>query len=462
MGVMPARTAVVIGGSVAGLLAARVLADHFAEVLVVERDRFPEGDGPRKGVPQGQHIHVLLSSGRIVLEQLFPGLQSELAAADAPTLDFVADMALLGPAGWAPRVPSEHVGHTCTRPLLEARLRRRVLELPHVCFLEGAEVTGLLANSAGGVRVHGVRIRRRGPEAETQPLEELPADLVVDASGRASHAPRWLAELGVSAIEETVINAFLGYASRLMVPPPGFSESWKAMYVQCAPPQHLRGGVIWPVEGGRWMVGVLGMGRDYPPTDDAGFMEFARSLRAPEFARALEGAEALSPVVGYRGTENRLRHFERLLPWPTGFVVLGDAACAFNPVYGQGMSAAAQGAMVLDAWLRSRRPSMTRLDGRQFQRRLAQANQPAWSLSTGADLRGPATEGARPGRADRLLYRYLDLVFERGVRDPAVALVLADVLHLRRPPAALLQPRVVASVVRGRINPERDATARHH
>jgi 2-polyprenyl-6-methoxyphenol hydroxylase-like FAD-dependent oxidoreductase len=445
--VVPSGRAIVIGGSVAGLLAARVLADHFAEVLVVERDRFPEGDGPRKGVPQGQHIHVLLSSGRIVLEQLFPGLQDELAAAGAPTLDFVADMALLGPVGWAPRVRSEHVGHTCTRPLLEARLRRRVMALPRVRFLEGVEAVGLLAESAGSVR--GIRVRRRGPEAETQPLGELPADLVVDTSGRASHAPRWLAELGIGAPQETVINAFLGYASRLMLPPPGFSESWKAMYVQCAPPQHLRGGVIWPVEGGRWMVGVVGMGRDYPPTDDAGFMDFARSLRTPEFARALEGAQALSPVVGYRGTENRLRHFERLKTWPTGFVVLGDAACAFNPVYGQGMSAAAQGAMVLDAWLRARRLPNARLDGRLFQRRLAQANRSAWSLSTGADLRGPATEGARPGRADQLLYRYLDLVFERGIRDAGVALVLADVLHLRRPPSALLRPRVVGSVVRG-------------
>jgi 2-polyprenyl-6-methoxyphenol hydroxylase-like FAD-dependent oxidoreductase len=128
-------------------------------------------------------------------------------------------------AGWAPRVPSEHVRHTCARPLLEARLRRRVLALPRVRFLEGAEVTGLLADSVSNVR--GVRVRRHGPGAETQSLEHLPVDLVVDASGRASQAPRWLAELAIGVIQETVINAFLGYASRLMLPSLGFSESWR-------------------------------------------------------------------------------------------------------------------------------------------------------------------------------------------------------------------------------------------
>jgi len=208
--------AVVVGASMAGLLAARVLADHFARVTVVERDRPPADPSPRGGVPQGRHVHVLLMRGKQLLEGFFPGLDTELAEAGAPRMDMIAEFPILGIGGWSCRFPSPYVARACSRPLLEGVVRRRLATLPHVHPLDGHVVTGLAADSA---RVTGVRVRARGDAGAREGT--MWADLVVDASGRDSRAPEWLATLGYERPRETTINAFLGYASRLYEPPAG-------------------------------------------------------------------------------------------------------------------------------------------------------------------------------------------------------------------------------------------------
>lgn len=440
--------AVVIGGSVAGLLAARVVADHFERVTLVERDRFPAGDGVRKGVPQGAHIHVLLARGRDILERLFPGLTDELMAAGAVQMSFTADLLNLSPMGWGLLFPGSIIVPALTRPLLESRIRAHVAAHPRVRLVEGHDVVGLRAGN--GRDVAGVRVRQRGQAEGQGAVEEMAADLVVDAGGRGSRSPQWLQDLGYPAVAETVVNGFLGYSTAAFERSASFEAPWKGLYVQPAPPRDMRGGVIWPVEGGRWIVTLIGMGRDYPPTDEADFMAFARSLRTPLFYEAIQNARRLTPIVGYRATENRLRHYERLPQWPSGFVVVGDAACAFNPVYGQGMSAAAMGALELDAALRELgADGPTGAWGQRFQKRLAARNADVWRLATGADLRSPATEGARPGPVDRLMYRYLDRVFLRATVDTRVALTVAEVLHLQQPASALLHPRILLPALQG-------------
>lgn len=439
--------AVVLGGSLAGLLAARVLARHFARVTVIERDAYPSGTAVRKGVPQASHVHALMRRGQQVIEELFPGLVGELLADGAHLVDVAGEVAWLTPAGWGARFPSDLNIIGFTRPLLDQHVRRRLAYDPRVRILEETETLRLLPGAVEG-SVRGVRCRaRRTGGAE----EELRADLVVDATGRGSRAPRWLEELGYEAPEETVVNGFLGYASRLYRVPAGFASNWKGAYVQLAPPVYTRGGIMLPVEGGRWLVTLLGGGRDYPPADDEGFLEFARSLASPVIFDAIKDAEPLTPVRSHRATENRRRHYERLRRQPDNFLVTGDAACAFNPVYGQGMTAAALGALALDESLREQRrrhaSGETAGLARRFQRRLAKSNAAPWLLATGEDFRYRGVEGGAPNVLTRLMHRYMDAVVRLATRDEVVRRVFLENMHMLKTPPSLFHPRVSLRVL---------------
>jgi hypothetical protein len=261
--------------------------------------------------------------------------------------------------------------------------------------------------------------------------------------------PQWLAAIGCDAPKETVVNAHLGYASRLYRIPAGFEADWKAFFVQAAPPDRTRAGVLFPIEGGRWMVTLGGGDRDYPPTDEEGFLAFARSLPTPEFYEAIKEAEPLTPISGYRTTENRWRHYERMKRWPERLVVLGDGACAFNPVYGQGMTMAARGAQLLDQVLiKGRRgPDRLRGLGRAFQQRLARINGEPWLLATGEDYRYRGCEGAPPSRSLRLMHKYMDRIFVISTENSYVRQRFLEVQQMLKPPTTLFSPRVVGRVV---------------
>jgi flavin-dependent dehydrogenase len=425
--------AVVIGGSMAGLLAARVLANHFARVTVLERDTLPVGPDARKGTPQARHVHVLLTAGRNALEKLVPGAVADILAAGAEDCDAVGDMEWISPCGPGVRFPSNIRQLGATRDLIEWAIRRRVLA-GGLAVRQQVDALRLRLDAAGR-RVTGLDIDDRAAGTK----ETLDADLVVDATGRGSRVPRWLEETGFPVPRETVVNGFLGYASRIVRPPAGWDGGWKVLYVQCAPPEHRRGAVIAGVEGGRWIVTISGGGKDYPPTDEDGFRDFARSLRDPRVAEAYEASEPLTPIVGTKTTENRIRHYEELTRRPEGLLVTGDAACAFNPVYGQGMSAAAVGALALDDCLRQ---GAAGVEGR-FQKALAAANQRPWLLATGEDYRYREAEGPPPGWPTRLTHRYLDRVFALAARTPAVRQRLMEVIHLVRPPSSLFAPSVL-------------------
>lgn len=440
MNQQPNQHALVIGSSMAGLLAARVLADFFARVTVVERDRLPDGPLGRKGLPQARHIHILLARGRDILEHLFPGFQAELVAQGAQRLDVIGDVEWFGPLGWNTRVPSGIMTPACPRDLLDWTIRRRLLaDYPAIEFLEETEVVGLTSN-ADSTWVTGVQVRRRATAEE----ETIPADLVVDASGRGSKAPEWLRALGYPAPQETVISAFIGYASRIFAR--AGARPWAGVLMQPTPPHHRRGGALFPLDAERWIITLAGAGKDYPPTDEAGFLAFAQSLRHPLLYEIMREAEPLSPIVGSRSTENRWRHYERLARQPEGLVLLGDAVCALNPVYGQGMSAAGLGALKLGACLRMQsRQSRGNSAGlaRRFQRELAKVNQPIWLLATGEDFRYPQAVGGKRNLLTTLTHIYIDHVLRRANRDPEVYQRLVEVLHLLKPPTALATPRIL-------------------
>jgi flavin-dependent dehydrogenase len=446
------RHAVVVGGSLAGMLAARVLSDHFDDVTLLERDEFPETPTARKGLPQGRHAHGLLERGRRIMERLLPGLTEELMRAGAELMDGTQDVARLGPYGWFVRCPGDLRVLASSRDLIDWGVRGRVAAIPNVRIRQGVDVAGLVRGPGGGAGVAGVRLRPRpaGPGADRWGTE-VAADLVVVADGRTSRLPYWLAALGYEPPEEAVVDSFQGYASRRYRPPAGFQADWRELYIQQAPPDEPRGGLVVPIEGRLWLVSLIGGDGDYPPTDEAGFLAFARSLRSPALYEAIAGAEPLTPIMGQRATENRLRYYDRLEWFPEGVVAVGDAVCAFNPVYGQGMTAAAIGAEVLDRWLRdgSRRRGPGR--GRAFQQALARATATAWQFSTGADYGFRTTAGSPEGWLARLTGRYLDEVMRTGTRRPWVRRRLAEVFHLIRPRSALFGPGVLASLACDRL-----------
>ena len=442
--------ALVIGGSMAGLFAARVLSERFGRVTIVERDSFPEGPQFRKGVPQSKHLHVFMMRGRMISDKLFPGLSEELEEAGAVPVDSANDFEWLTPAGFAPRFPSGLPVLMCSRELLEWTARARVAALPRVSFLEKTEVTGLLPTPNGkGVAAVEVRSRTAKDGAESQ--EPLRADLVVDASGRNSNASKWLEALGYAPPEETYINSHLGYASRTYRRPERFDGDWMGLNAQAAPPEVTRGGVLLPLEGNRWMVTLSGVGGDYPPTDEEGFMDFARSLRTPMLYEAIKDAEPISGISGYRDTENRRRHYEKLSRQPENFLVSGDAASAFNPIYAQGMTTAALGAEVLEECLREQDAVSDAHGGlsKRFQKKLAKANAASWLLATGEDFRVRGVEGGKATFAARLTHRYMDRVLALSLRDIEVRQTFLEVFHMLKPPTELFEPGIALKVLRG-------------
>ncbi len=440
--------AVVVGAGMGGLLAARVLARHFGRVTILERDALaPEGPGGgrRKGVPQGRHLHSLAARGWEILERYFPGLDDELAAAGCPELDQAGDAITDLPAGRLPRFRSGITMRAASRYGLEERVRRRVEAEPSVHFLTGREVIGLVTGEDGAVA--GVRTRLRDGSA-VGAEEVVAADLVVDASGQSSRAPRWLEKLGYDAPEEEVVDARLGYATRWYRVPEGFSGDWKGVSILPGWPHSPRGGTMRRVEGGFWTVVLVGIGGDYPPTDEDAFVEFARSLHSPTIYEAIKDAEPASPVYGYRGTANRRRLYDRVR-LPENFLVFGDAACVLNPSYGSGMTAAALSVEALDGCLRElkrRAPGLTvRLDGlgRRFHKGQRRAVAPCWTLTANSDRQWASENLDGLGPARRVLHRVSEEVMGLAVEREDVARALLETKNLLKSPFALLRPGIL-------------------
>lgn len=437
--------AVVLGGSMAGMLAARVLAPHFGRVTIVERDELPDDARPRKGVPQARHPHALLARGREVLDELFPGIHQRFLDAGAIEVEWPADLLNHGPAGWEYRGPRGQglVTVSASRPLIDWVVRREVLATESVEALPRHEVVGLTAREGG--RVTGVRVRERG--SASAPHRDLAADLVVDATGRESKAPKWLAELGRGVPAETRVNPRQGYATGVFRREPGSLNDWRTL-VYLPYPDRPRGCVMVPVEDDRWIATVTGFGGDYPPLELDGYLEYAKSLTGGVLHDVVAGAELLEPIRGYRDMANVRRHYEKLPDLPDGFLVTGDAACAFNPVYAQGLTVAALGAVVLRDCVRAfaDRGALTGITAK-FQRGLAETTQTPWQLATGQDLSFPTTEG-KPGLLDRVLAPYFERVMRASAAGPPAAYLVNEVMHMMAPPSAMFRPALLRAVLR--------------
>ncbi len=437
------KTAVVIGASMGGLLAARVLAERYEQVTLLERDVFPPPGAQRKGVPQGKHAHAVLAEGLAVMERLFPGLIEQLVAQGADYGDVSQRARWFNEGGYHQPGQSGHNAINVSRPFLEATVRTRVLALPNVQVIEGCDVLGLLA-TPDQRRVSGVRlIRRRADSAE----ESLTADLIVDASGRGSRSPAWLEGLGYSRPPEETLTIGVTYASCEFRRRPEDLPDVVAIIV-AASPEQPRSGVLLSQEGERWMLTVSGYLGEQPPLDHAGLLEYARGLAAPEIYQVLKDAEPLSAPAAYKVPSNLRRRYERLKRFPEGYLVIGDALCSFNPIYGQGMSVAALEAAALGACLDQGNDGLA---GRFFRQASAIIDIP-WSTAVGNDLRFPQVEGRR-STMTRFINWYIGKLHRAAHHDATLSFAFLKVANLIAPPPSILHPRIVWRVLRGNLWP---------
>ncbi len=427
--------AVVLGASMAGLLAARVLSDWFGQVTVIERDVLPDGGDQRRGVPQGRHLHALLSRGAQVLDDLFPGFSKQVTEAGAPAGD------LLGNIRWflsGHRLAQADMGQPVlfpSRPVLEAHVRSLVKGLSNVSFLDGRDIVSPVA-SADKRRVTGVRVRSAAAGEEV-----IDADLVLDATGRGSRTPVWLEQLGYArpAVEKVTVD--VGYASRSYRLPHGILGS-DVLILHGWTPDYPRGAGLVEQEGGRYLLTVTGLLGDYPPTDPAGFEKFTASLQFPDVHEAISAGTPLDEPVTFRYPANVRQRYERMRDFPEGLLVLGDAVCAFNPIYGQGMSSSALQANALRELLADGRPLTWR---RHFQA-MARAVDDPWTISTSNDLGFAGVTGRRTPQV-RLINAYLPRLHELAGRDPETAEAFLRVTGLLEHPTALLRPGLALRVL---------------
>jgi len=429
--------AVVLGASMGGLLAARVLADFYETVTVVERDVLPETSANRRGVPQGRHVHLLLGRGSQVLDELFPGFLDELVAAGAPSFDgdmsklYLSNGGHLFPrSGRAKDVPF----FLPSRPLLESHVRRRMRAVANVTVLDGHDVVELTSTPPRD-RVTGALVRERPDGSE----RVLGADLVVDAMGRGARTPAFLEGLGYGRPAEDQLGMRLAYSSQLLRIPPGMLN--ELMVIIGPVPGRPTGMALFGNENNTWMFSVIGMVGREPPDELAEMLAFVEDFAPAHVLAAIRAGEPLAEVARYRMPSSQWRRYDKMRRFPAGLLVFGDAICSFNPVYGQGMTVAALEALALQRCLRRGENGLAR---RHFQA-TAKAVGVAWKMATGADLSLPEVEGPRP-LSVRIANNYVDRVLAAAESDIVVAEQFARVISFLDPPTSLFHPALIARV----------------
>ncbi|WP_329376817.1 pyridine nucleotide-disulfide oxidoreductase [Streptomyces sp. NBC_01351] len=438
--------AVVLGGGLAGTLAAAALAPYVAEVLVIERDSaLPETATPRPRLPQAAHAHMLWSGGADAIEELLPGTTATWLEAGAHRIPIPNGMVSYSAAGWFRRWTETHYLIGASRDLIDWGVRTGLKAHPNVRVRAGVKIGGLVGD---GSRVTGVRVLDEGREESV-----VDADLVVDATGRDSKAPEWLAEIGGPVVAETVVDAGVRYASRRYRAPEGAESNWPVIHIQADPREGRPGQVvsIISIEDGQWHVSLSGTRGGEPSADEQLFEEFARGVRHPLAADFLARAEPIGEVVVFGRTANRQRQFEKAA-MPEGFVVLGDAATSLNPVYGHGMSAAALGALALRDTA-AKIPVTAPKFAARAQKAIARPAAAAWLLAVGQDRFYPGAVGKAPNLADKLAARYVQRLNRAAIGNFLVVRALTDVMTMKKPAAILGSPDVLVAAARGLRRP---------
>jgi 2-polyprenyl-6-methoxyphenol hydroxylase-like FAD-dependent oxidoreductase len=418
----------------AGLLAAAALASHYRQVTVLERDVLPDGPENRRGVPQGKHAHGLHPGGVQAIDKLLPGIVDELVLAGAPTGDLSQACSWMVGGGYLARGEAGVPGIGVTRPFLEHHVRSRVAALPGVNFHDGVEVLRPLAD---GHRVTGVEIAPTGGGVS----EQIEADLVLDATGKVSKLPQWLAALGYPMPAEEQVHCKMAYLTRrwqLAGP-----DSTADLVTVVTPAETPHFGVMIAQEDGSHIVTLGGLLESGPDRDEQAYLDFAAGLPNPAIAKALVGALPLTDLQPSHFPASRRRRYDKLRSFPTDLLAIGDSIASFNPMYGQGMTVAALQAVALRELL-DRGP----LDARKFFARAHRIEDVAWKISTGGDLRFEAVEGRRT-TSGKLMNRYLDKLALAARTDPVLSRQFLRVAGFVDGPESFFKPSIVRRVLAG-------------
>jgi 2-polyprenyl-6-methoxyphenol hydroxylase-like FAD-dependent oxidoreductase len=435
----PAGEAVVIGASMGGLLAARVLSETYAHVSLIDRDLLPEVADHRRGVPQGRQLHVLLARGREVLEELFPGLTEELVGLGVPLIDLHDHVDWVNNGHPMLKAPSALMAFGISRPLLEHVVRARVAALPGVSLTSGCDVAGLIA-TPDARRITGVRVRGRHEGAVER---DVSADFVVDTSGRGSHTPVWLAELGYERVAQERVDVAITYVTQIYRREPHHLGGLHGALTNPVPGLP-RAAVVAAQENDRFAVVLMGMLGEAPPTGQEEMAKFAGTLAGPHAAEIITGAAPIGDPATMRFPASQRRRYERMRRFPDGLLVMADAICSFNPIYGQGMTVAALEALLLRDLIHDGTDGLAR----RFFRRAARIVDHPWAISVGTDLRFPEIQGRRTLQV-RFVNAYLARLYPAATTDPVLGAAFLRVINLIDPPTRLLAPNIALRVLRG-------------
>ena len=442
---MPAseQTAVVLGASIAGLLAARVLADFYGTVKVVERDVLPEQPVTRRGVPQGALPHVAAARGMQIMSDLFPGLPDELVAGGARVWND-GDLSRLSMSfsghpfqrsGTIPD-PQAIVVYYAHRTFLEWSLRRRVLAIPNIEILQGHDAVRL-TSTPGRERVTGIVVAERESGSETH----VEADLVVDATGRGSRTPVFLDQLGYGRPREDELKVHVTYAGLPVRMPAGAVR--ELITLVGAAPTRPRAFAMFAGEGDTYLLAIQTLAGHKVPTDHAALLDCAADMVPPDVLATIRRAEPLADVTQYRFPANRWRRYDQMKRTPGGLIVMGDAFCNFNPLYGQGMSVAAIESLILRDCLKKGDRDLPR----RFFRRCAKEVRGPWRAAVSADLSLPQIAGKRSVSV-RIGNAYLERVLIAAENDPLLVQQFLRVMHLIDPVSRLFRPSMMLRVFR--------------